>query len=220
MTTSFTNTELQAEFQNAMVPQSVSSSDRDSSGLLQDSVVKARIASLKQSGVIPSTTTSSTVYDAKMKVFVQSIKKEYDFYSDRYKYILQKLFSNIRSAYTANTSDAQTAVQKYLVLATAFNLKLNDCIQLMKGISDDMIVSSSTMQSSLDEMNKKMQGDKDRLEYQSKIIRSNDAAAKIHKEMVRYTEEKGRYNDNLLKMYSFLNIVLLGLLVYIYKAAP
>ena len=37
--------------------------------------------------------------------------------------------------------------------------------------------------------------------------------------MVKYTEEKARYTDNLLKMYSVLNIVALGLLVYVYKSA-
>jgi hypothetical protein len=37
--------------------------------------------------------------------------------------------------------------------------------------------------------------------------------------MVKYSEEKARYSDNLLKMYSFLNVVALGLLIYVYKAA-
>ena len=48
---------------------------------------------------------------------------------------------------------------------------------------------------------------------------SNDAVTKIQKEMVRYTEEKGRRTDNLLNMYSFLNIFALGMLIYVYKAA-
>jgi len=218
--TSFTDTELRAEYPNAILPPSGSASDRDASGLLQDSVVRARIASLKQSGVLPSSNASSGVYDTKMKKFAKDVSKEYAFYSDRYKYALQQLFANIRSGYTANTTEAQTAVDNYVKLAETFNVKLNDCIQLIKGISDDMIQSSSTMQESLNELNTKMQGDRDRLEYQSKIIRSNDAATKIHREMVAYTEEKARYNDNLLNVYSFVNVVALGLLVYIYKAAP
>ena len=37
--------------------------------------------------------------------------------------------------------------------------------------------------------------------------------------MVKYTEEKSRYTNNLLKMYSVLNIVALSLLVYVYKSA-
>jgi hypothetical protein len=37
--------------------------------------------------------------------------------------------------------------------------------------------------------------------------------------MVKYSEEKARYTDNLLKLYSFLNVVALGLLVYVYRAS-
>jgi len=37
--------------------------------------------------------------------------------------------------------------------------------------------------------------------------------------MVKFSEEKNRYSANLLKLYSFLNVVALGLLVYVYKAA-
>ena len=54
---------------------------------------------------------------------------------------------------------------------------------------------------------------------QNKIISSTEGAIKIKKEMVKYTEEKARHSDNLLKLYGFLNIVVVGLLVYIYKAS-
>ena len=60
---------------------------------------------------------------------------------------------------------------------------------------------------------------KDRMEKQGNMIRSNQASSNIQKEMIKYTEEKARYNDNLLKVYSFLNIVALGVLLYVYKAA-
>jgi hypothetical protein len=61
---------------------------------------------------------------------------------------------------------------------------------------------------------------KEKMESQGNMIRSNQASTTIQKEMVKYTEEKARYNDNLLKVYSFLNIVALGVLLYVYKAAP
>ena len=58
-----------------------------------------------------------------------------------------------------------------------------------------------------------------KLTEQNKIISSSEATTKLNKEMVKYTEEKGKYTDNLLKMYSVLNIVALGLLIYVYKSA-
>ena len=60
---------------------------------------------------------------------------------------------------------------------------------------------------------------KEKLKYQTDIIKSNQNGTKISREMIKYTEENARYTDNLLKMYSFLNVVALGLLIYIYRAA-
>jgi len=217
--TSFTDTELNASFTEGILPQSVSSSDRVSNGLLSTTAVSSQIAALKQSGVIPPLTQNIEVYQGKVKKLLEQSQKEYQFYNDRYKYSLNQLFNNIRSGYNATTVDAQAAVQKHLTLSTGLNMKLNDSIQLMKGISDDMIATSTAMQTELEALNKKMKGDKERLDYQSKIITSNDASGKIHKEMVKFTEEKARYNDNLLKVYSFLNVVAIGLLFYIYRAA-
>ena len=219
--TSFTDTELNAQFPNGLVPQSVSDSVR-SGGIMKDTAVKALIASNMQSGVIPNAAAKDVnpdIYHAKVKKVLADAKKEYVFYNDRYNYSLQQVFNNIRSGYTANTSDAQAAVQKWLILAATYNTKLNDLIQITKGMSDNMLSSSDQMNASIVEFNKKMTANKEKLDYQGSIIKSNQATTKINKEMMKYAEEKGRYNDNLLKMYSFLNVVAFGLLIYIYRAS-
>ena len=79
--------------------------------------------------------------------------------------------------------------------------------------------SSETLQQEIAEFNKRLKSQRDKLEEQNTIIQSNEASTRLKKEMVKYSEEKARYSNNLLKMYSFLNIVALGLLVYVYKAA-
>lgn len=219
--TSFTDTEINAQFPNGLVPQSVSDSDR-SGGILKNTAVKALIASNMQSGVIPNAAAKNVdpkIYDEKVKKILSNAKKEYEFYNDRYNYSLQQVFNNIRSGYTANTTDAQAAVQKWLILAAACNTKLNDLIQITKGMSDTMLASSDQMNASIIEFNKKMETNKINLDKQGNIIKSNQATTKINKEMMKYAEEKGRYNDNLLKMYSFLNVVAFGLLIYIYRAS-
>jgi hypothetical protein len=75
------------------------------------------------------------------------------------------------------------------------------------------------LQDEITKYNEKIQKQRAKLDYQNNIISSSEAATKIRKEMVKYTEEKANYSDNLLKLYSFLNIITLGLLVYVYKAA-
>ena len=75
------------------------------------------------------------------------------------------------------------------------------------------------MKKDISDFNDTIQQQQQKLESQNALISSTEASAKIKKQMVKYTEEKARRTDNLLKLYSVLNIVALGLLVYIYKAA-
>jgi hypothetical protein len=82
-----------------------------------------------------------------------------------------------------------------------------------------MLNTSNSLQKEITEYNDKIQKQRSKLDYQNNIISSNEAATKIRKEMIKYTEERANYSDNLLKLYSFLNIITLGLLVYVYKAS-
>ena len=89
----------------------------------------------------------------------------------------------------------------------------------MNGITEDMISTSDSLQNEIEEFNRRIQVQKKKLDAQNQIIMSGDTTTNIRKQMVKYTEEKAKYSDNLLNLYSFLNIVALGLLVYVYKAA-
>jgi hypothetical protein len=71
----------------------------------------------------------------------------------------------------------------------------------------------------LSELAQEIKKRESKLNNQNKILSSSDASENLAKRMVKYTEEKGRYNNNLLTLYSFLNVVALGLLVYVYKSA-
>jgi hypothetical protein len=197
-----------------------SASDRDSNGMLTNTAINQLITGLKNSKVIPSATQADTdTYAAKRDLFLAGIKSEYCFYMTRYKYSLTKLFTAIRSAYATPTDANKATVNRWLENTKTFNQKLNDFIQMVTAISGDMLTSSDRLQTELTALNNELAQQRTKLEDQNKIIMSNDAVTKIQKQMVRYTEEKGRRTDNLLNMYSFLNIFALGMLIYVYKAA-
>ena len=86
-------------------------------------------------------------------------------------------------------------------------------------MSDSLLETSSGMSEQLARFNQTIQENRTKLTKQNQIISSSEAVTKIKKEMVKYSEEKARYTDNLLKLYSFLNVVALGLLVYVYRAS-
>lgn len=222
--TSLTDAELNAQYSGAkpglLSSISVNASNRESNGMLTTNVLSQLTTSLVSSGIIPkASAANSDEYLVKVNELLTNIKAEYCFYESRYKYVLQKLFGVVYQGYVANTPEATQAIKNYLEKAQVLNLKLNDFTQIISSLTSNINTSSSTLQQEVDKFNEHIQGQKVKLNKQNKLISSTEGAIKIKKEMVKYTEEKARHSDNLLKLYGFLNIVVVGLLVYIYKAS-
>lgn len=220
-----TDSELSATFGDAtnvgVLPGTPNpSSDRDAKGKLTQSALSIIVTKLKGSGKIPpSTGYTPEEFIQKQQALIQSLQTEYCFYESRYMYALDRVFNAIRSGYLTNTEDKKAIVERYLDSTKVLNLRLNDLTQIMNAITEHMLTTSDSIQEEIIRYNKQIKIQKENLDKQNKIINSGEAATNIRKEMVKYTEEKAKYTDNLLKLYSFLNIVTLGLLVYIYKAA-
>jgi hypothetical protein len=172
----------------------------------------------KNKHMIPKPTSIKS-YPEQVDAFLKKIKEEYDFYNTKYRSILQKLFSEIQQGSQSTSADLSAAIQQDLQLSLMLNVRLNDMTQIINGITQSMLASSQQMEDKINQFNTTVQDQQQKLENQNRIISSNEATMKIRKEMVKYTEEKARRSDNLLKLYSFLNIIAVGLLVYVYKAA-
>ena len=224
--TSLTDTDLNATFGNGTVqgllPSSAKpASDRDGNGMLNKNAIQSIISSLKGSGVIPNVqTTTPEIYTKKAQDLLKNVQSEYCFYEARYKYSLQRLLNAIQQGYMNNTGDVQNAVQRYLGTTQGLNQRLNDLTQIINGVTDDMLSSTNNLQDEIQAFDKQIREQKTKLDAQNKIISSNQAASELNKQMVKFTEQKAKYSDNLLGLYSFLNIVALGLLIYVYKSAP
>ena len=222
---SLTQSEIEGRFKDGILPEFVDPNDRDSDNLLKDTYIKTYVASLKTSGKIPKLSTMNNnedVYRSKVATLITSCKTEYNYYYTRYVAVLGTIFQNSNALYMSSAGD--TAINKANLKKSNDNLKilntkLNDLIQIIQGISDDMLQVSSDMDATLNKLQADMRDIKEKLKFQTKIINSNQDGTKISREMLKYTEENARYTDNLLKMYSFLNVVALGLLIYIYRAA-
>jgi hypothetical protein len=224
--TAITDSELNQTYTNkdkpGILPSSPPpSSDRDGNGMLKDTSVKALVGSLKNSGVIPTATPKGNPEEfmRKQQELLKNIESEYCFYEARYKYALEQLMKNINIGYMNNTGDVQSAIQSSLASTQALNQKLNDLTQIINGITEDMLASTNTLEAETKALDKKMKEQKKKLDAQNKIITSNQAVTELNKEMVKFTEQKAKYSNNLLGLYSFLNVVALGLLIYVYKSA-
>jgi hypothetical protein len=223
--TALTDNELNQTYGNGtttgLLPaSSPGASDRDSNGILSASTLNTIISGYKNKGIIPTATATNTdAYTKNQATLLQNIQSEYCFYYSRYKYALEKLLGAIRQSYSNNTSDNQSIIQKYLKATQILNQKVNDFVQIVSAVTADMLSSTTTLQNEISALNAQMKTQQDRLEKQNEVISSSQAVTKLNKEMIKYTEEKARYTDNLLKLYSVMNIVALGLLVYVYKSS-
>jgi hypothetical protein len=204
-----------------LLPTSVLPTDRDSNGILTDSALTEILRRLNTNGVLPNANTSTAAaYREKVKALLNSAKEEYCFYYARYRSSLNYLFASIRNANTnSGSAELGQVVQNRLQTTQTINRKLNDHIQIMNRVTQKLMDSSKELEEQILILSNGLKANKEKLEKQNQIIHSNEASMRLQKHMVKYTEEKSRYSDNLLKMYSFLNIVALGLLVYVYKAA-
>jgi len=193
-----------------------------SNGLLTNTAITNHITTkLQANNILPKDNDVPAKYNEKMDKFIKYAKDEYTYYYERYKFALSILFTKIIDTYRTppTTTAVPAAVQTALDDVAAVNLKLNDILSVVQTVSTNMHTAAVATNTKVTEMMKTMLENKDKMEKQGNMIRSNQASSNIQKEMVKYTEEKARYNDNLLKVYSFLNIVALGVLLYVYKAA-
>ena len=223
--TAITDAELSHTYSSANKPgilpsTAPSASDRDGNGMLKPTTIKALVGSLKGSGIVPTPNPQKTdLYLKKVDELLKNTEAEYCFYEARYKYSLERLLSAINQGYSNNTGDVQTAIQRYLLTTQELNQRLNDLTQIINGITEDMMSSTNGLEQQVQAFDTKMKEQQKKLQAQNKIISSGQAVTELNKQMVKFTEEKGKYSNNLLGLYSFLNIVALGLLVYIYKSA-
>lgn len=217
-----TPNQLNVEFtgEKKLLPSSILSTDRDETGMLKAAMLSDWISRLQNGGTIPDPKKSTpSSYVTKVRELLTNAQSEYCFYDSRYRASLQYLFTGIRNAASNNIDETRQVIESRLATTQSLNRKVNDMIQIINKITEKMMASSDTLQKEIEEFNKNLRKKRDQLEEQNKIISSNEATMRLQKEMVKYSEQKASYSDNLLKMYSFLNIVALGLLVYVYKAA-
>jgi hypothetical protein len=190
--------------------------DRTIHGLLHPSALSATIASFSK----PAKSANNGNNAKGTPISVEDMISEYCFYHARYTYAIEKLVDSLRkesSPDALKTPPPRSAF--YLKHAQHLHQQLMDFIQTVQGIRQALQDTSRPVDPAMTTFSKDLQTQQGKLEAQQKVIRSNQAPAALYKQMVRYSEEKTRRSDQLLHLYTFLNVVALGLLVYVYKAA-
>lgn len=211
----------------AILPTSVTTENRKPDTTLQEDFVKSYVTSKINAGVVPVQPPTSAQIDQKKlaefseknTVFMQSVAAEYCFYESRYRFVITKLITALKEAYDSGNSAKSQIIDQYLQTTKALNQKLNDLTQIVQEIVKQRMTISKHASDSAADMSNQMTEKSKKLIKQMDMLSKDDSKEELYKEMIRYSEQKVRRTDNLLSLYSFLNIVLLSALVYVYRSA-
>jgi hypothetical protein len=106
----------------------------------------------------------------------------------------------------------------YLGKAKEFNIKLNDLVQISNYLAAKRVQDASKQSSEVNALNESITSVFGSLKKQSEILNKEHSEAELRQRMVEYAQEKNRSTNNLLQLYGVLNIVAIGLLLYIYRS--
>jgi hypothetical protein len=151
---------------------------------------------------------------------MQKIQGEYCFYYVRYRYALETLFDKLVTTSKQSTLAAsdKADIQSKLDRAKQFNEKLNDIIQITNYIAQKRSSEMRNQNTDINSSNANIKATFDTLQNHAKILNSENSVSDLRKRMVEFTEEKNRSALNLLSLYGFLNLVAIGLLVYVARS--
>jgi len=225
----FTATELLQTYgsatQQSILPlEGFAQTDRDATGILKPDVIKQYVTTLLSQGKVPKapavTAGSSAVeeYMAKDARFITAVKEEYCFYNSRYKYALRQLITQLQEGYITADNAKKQIIQDYLDRSRGLNTKLNDITQIANEITRTRLQSAQNQNTDINTMNNDLQSRSTLLSEQNKILSSEQATATLYKQMEKYTRERASATNNMLGLYSVMNIVMIGTLVYMYRS--
>ena len=142
------------------------------------------------------------------------IKEEYCYYEARYKYSLEQF---LRAA-TSGTATNNTAALAILETTKTLNLRLNTVLEVLSALAKERVGRTNELKTSIDTKNDSINSRREKLQANYDMFSKDDAIIRTQREMVRYTEEKTRYNTNQIGLWAAANVVALGVIFYVYRS--
>lgn len=151
---------------------------------------------------------------------MNALQEEFCYTYVRYKYALEDLFETLtRTSAGSSLTDAQRqTIEGKIQVAKDFNVKLNDLIQFTNFLSTKRASEMRDQNSAINVLNASLQDIYGRLAQQNDMLKQESSVTELRQRMVEFTQEKNQSAANLLSLYGFLNLVAVGLLVYIARS--
>lgn len=142
------------------------------------------------------------------------IKDEYCYYEARYKYALDQFLRAATSGTASNNAMARGALERTKQL----NLRLNTVLEVLSALAKERVGRTNELKTSIDVRNDSINTRRAKLQANFDMLSKDDAIISTQREMVRYTEEKNKYNTNQIALWAAANVVALGVIFYVYRS--
>lgn len=214
---SYTEDEAKRAYSNSYLPSSDISRSKD--GTLTSDALKIHIENLiKTNKLIAAPATSAdaqTIYEYLKadEAAIQEMQTEFCYYSVRYTYAITKIIQAV-AANVSGSSAKEGAT--WLAAARMLNARILDLLSIMKYLT--ILRLKYSEDASAIQRNADLTIRIKALSDQSNDLAGPNANTELYKKMVEYTKQKGKANGNLVLLYTFMNLIALGMLFYIYSA--
>ena len=196
---------------------------RNADGSLTEVALKAQLDILTSKGVIktapPPTATQQEIYQYLQadEATLGAMQSEYCYYAIRYRYCIMKLVET-NGAAVGGASASQTSAADWLSAARLLNTRLMDLVSIMKALTTTRMAAGPGPGADVAQLNADLSVRMQKLSEQSGDLSNDKSDNIVYKKMVEYTKQKAKANANLVLLYTFMNLIALGMLFYVYRA--
>jgi hypothetical protein len=194
----------------------------ESTGRIDPSAIAGHVNNLQSMDIVkaPPTGKVGGTTQVDMDLYIKqdnelyaSLQYEYCHYNERYMYSLRQFLTLA----TSRDEKDNPAAQDMLELSRKLNLRVNSVLEVMNYLAQGRVGRVNSNKSAIDKSNNAIRNRLKQMGTMYKSLSKDNAIVTTQREMVRYTEEKNAYTANQIAVWTALNVVTLGAILFVYR---
>jgi len=208
-----------------------SSIPRNSDGAMTDAGLQTHVGQLETAAKLPKGLTADEKKDAQTvyaylaadENALTAMKTEFCYYNSRYRYAVSQFLQYATAATPAQGSSSAApsnnpTADDWLAVLRLLARRMIDMLSIMTYITQRRMSEYRDAGPEVAKRNADLIMRLNALKDQKAGLDKPSAEVDVSERMMAFTKEKARANRNLIALYSFLNLVALGMLFYVYRA--
>ena len=218
--TMYTHDQLLAIYsQSGVLSDVLADAGPDATGHFPVSALQQRMNDMINAGTLPAVLPPGSISQgdieaqiAKDKALFESLQAEFCWYQSRYQYALNQFVTLATSRVQTDNAAARQALSDSITLNQRVNFILEMTNYLAQQRAPVATSESATINQSNATINAKLQA----LQNTYNLLKRDNAAVAVQREMVNYTASKNKANATSVMIWGAINVVAVGAIAYVY----